>query len=55
MEPSREFLESLAIDAVCPCLYYELVDTIGEVSDEDLIIIINGDACEICVVIDTYS
>ena len=46
---SREDLERLALRKVCACLYYDLADTIGETSDEELIKVIRGEyECDIC-------
>lgn len=39
---SREELEVLAVEAVQPEFYYELLDTLEENTDEDLICIIEG-------------
>ncbi|MBN9397927.1 hypothetical protein J0I05_01820 [Candidatus Saccharibacteria bacterium] len=45
----REILESLAIDAVCACLYYDLQDTLEETPDKELLAIINRtEPCEVC-------
>jgi hypothetical protein len=40
MRYSREELEALALEVVDVCLYYDLVDTIQETTDEELIDII---------------
>lgn len=40
MRLAREELEELAIESVCACFYYELRDTIEEMSEEDLVKII---------------
>lgn len=37
----REVIEKLALEAVPADIYYELLDSIGELSDDDLIDIIN--------------
>ena len=45
----REDLEKLALEEVCACLYYDLADTVGETSDDNLLSIINHtDQCEMC-------
>lgn len=41
--PDREELERLALDAVSAADYYDLADTVGETSDDDLRRIINGE------------
>lgn len=38
----RELLETAALLAICPCLYYDLADCIGEMPDDDLVEIVNG-------------
>jgi hypothetical protein len=45
----REELEKQAIEAVCACRYYDLVDTLEETPDKDLVSIVNHtNKCEIC-------
>ena len=45
----REDLERQALEEVCACLYYDLADTVGETSDDNLLSIINHtDKCEMC-------
>ena len=45
----RSQLENLALKEVCACRYYDLADTVGETSEEDLRAIIeHTDKCEIC-------
>lgn len=45
----RETLEQMALEAVCSCLYYDLVDGIESVSDGELIgIIEHKEPCELC-------
>jgi hypothetical protein len=45
---SREDLEALAVDVVCTCLYYDLVDTLEETPDAELLMIIEMGHCVIC-------
>lgn len=45
---SREDLESLAISVVCACLYYDLVDTLLEMTDIELTIVVSGEYCDDC-------
>ena len=42
MGVSREELEKMAVDAVSPDHYYELLDTLEETPDEDLWSIVEG-------------
>ena len=45
----REILEQKALEAVCPCQFYELTDCIEGLTDADLIDIIqHKKKCEIC-------
>ena len=45
----RELLEQTALQEVCPCLYYDLADTIEITTDDELRSIIAGDIhCEEC-------
>jgi len=45
----REDLEDKALREACACRYYDLLDTVEETSDEDLLAIINHTVpCEIC-------
>jgi len=45
----RDLLESMALQQVCACQYYDLTDCIGETSDEKLIDIINHNYyCSMC-------
>lgn len=49
MTISREDLEKQALEEVCACLYYDLADTVGETSDEDLQAIIDHTfTCDTC-------
>lgn len=46
---SRDILETLAVKAVCPCLYYDLVDNLDITTDGELLGVIEGSfACEVC-------
>lgn len=45
---SREELEALALNAVCACWYYDLVDTLEESPDADLISVIEREPCKYC-------
>lgn len=46
---TREELEKLALKEICACRYYDLADTLGETSDEELQDIIDHKIpCEIC-------
>ena len=46
---SREALEKFALEEVCACRYYDLQDTLEEMPDKDLMLIINHTiACEVC-------
>ena len=38
----RETLEQLALQAACPCLYYDLADCLGETTDNELAAIVDG-------------
>lgn len=46
----RELLETAALLAICPCLYYDLADCLNEMPDDDLIDIVNGkyNSCDGC-------
>jgi len=45
----RESLERLALMRVCACQYYDLADTISEMSDLELLDIINHRyVCDMC-------
>lgn len=46
----RELLETAALLAICPCLYYDLADCMDEMPDDDLVEIVNGkySVCEGC-------
>lgn len=44
----RETLEAMAIEAVCACDYYDLMDCIDATSDKDLQAIIDDSSCAVC-------
>jgi hypothetical protein len=45
----RKVLERVALERVCPCLYYDLADYMSETSDDELIAIIEGEiSCNDC-------
>jgi len=46
----RELLETAALLAICPCLYYDLADYMDSMPDDDLVEIVNGkyDVCGEC-------
>lgn len=49
MTTSREDLEKQALEEVCACLYYDLADTVGETSEDDLQAIIDHTVtCDTC-------
>ena len=39
----RELLETAALLAICPCLYYDLADCMDTMPDDDLVEIVNGE------------
>ncbi len=46
----RENLEKGALDTVCACWYYDLADSIGSTSDEELqAIVASGVPCDSCL------
>jgi len=45
---TREQLEAYAMEAVCACWYYELLDLLEEATDVDLIRIIEREPCTAC-------
>lgn len=45
---SREELEALAVGVVCACFYYDLIDTLRETPDAELLHIIDGSYCKSC-------
>jgi len=45
---SREQLEILAIEAVCACWYYDLLDALEETTDNELVRIIERETCNFC-------
>jgi hypothetical protein len=48
LRASREQLETLAIEAICACWYYDLAVTLEETIDDDLIRIIEREPCIAC-------